>query len=99
MIWRPLVPNKRLELHAAPDPRTRLIDASYLTDRSMYVTCTCRASLHGLWEVSYWKLEPPDEGEDPLMCGDWVDLPMVQTLEDAKLIAENIVRLNMGGWP
>lgn len=96
MLWRTVIPDKRYELHAAPDPRTRL-NETYFSDRSMYATCT-REYGKG-WEVSYWKLEPPKEGYDPLMVGDWVDLPMVQTLEEAKLIAENIVRLNMGGWP
>lgn len=99
-VWKEYMRGFRCELHA--DTRDEVpFDASELDDRTMYVMCCMREHHRDTftWEVSYWKIEPPDEGDDPLMCGDWVDLPRVATLEEAKLIAENIVRLNLGGWP
>ena len=96
LYWKEAMRGRRWHLYTEPDKGGEL-DLAHLSDRALYATVNLIDER--LWEPSYWELAPPDEGDDPLMCGDWVDLPMVQTLEEAKLIAENIVRLNMGGWP
>lgn len=48
------------------------------------------------WEVEYWRVVPH---ENDWLRGEWVELCTAPTLEEAKQVAENAARLNLGGWP
>lgn len=100
-LWKEIYGGSKYELHVDVSGFKRPFTVGDTFDRTLYVTLIAPTAHGGggVYEISYWALEPPKINEDPLMVGDWVDLPEWLPLEEAKQVAENIVRLNLGGWP
>lgn len=55
---------------------------------------------YGGYDVQYWKLEGFYGSSRHMLDGEWVDFPgRFSSVEEARQVAENIVRLNLGEWP